>query len=67
MKGKKKLHKLLSLLLCCIMVLGMLPSTVFAAYEDGAECANCGHWHYDDWMCECGLCSEDCSNSDCWY
>ena len=28
---KQKIHRVLSLLLCCVMVLGMLPMTAFAA------------------------------------
>ena len=28
---KQKMHRVLSLLLCCVMVLGMLPMTAFAA------------------------------------
>lgn len=56
--------RILSLVLCFVMVVSLLPTQAHA--EDGAECANCGHWHYGDYMCKCGLCSIDCSNSDCW-
>ena len=31
MKVKKKLHRLLSILLCCVLVLGLMPITAFAA------------------------------------
>ncbi|MFQ9801653.1 MAG: hypothetical protein ACLR23_25220 [Clostridia bacterium] len=31
MKVKKKLHRLLSILLCCALVLGLMPITAFAA------------------------------------
>ena len=59
--------RIMSLILCFVLVLGMFPGTAHADYEDGAECANCGHWHYDDYMCECGLCSSECSHYECWY
>ena len=28
---KQKIHRVLSLLLCCVMLVGLLPMTVFAA------------------------------------
>lgn len=31
MKAKKKLHRLMSILLCCVLVLGLIPMTAFAA------------------------------------
>lgn len=31
MKTKKKLHKLISVLLCCVLMLGLMPITAFAA------------------------------------
>ena len=31
MKAKKKLHRRLSILLCCVLVLGLMPITAFAA------------------------------------
>ena len=69
MKAKTKLHKLLSILLCLVMVLGMLPAmsiTAFADYETGMECPDCGHYHWDTYMCFCGYCSEECTNATCW-
>ena len=60
--------KLLSILLCAVLVLSVFPMTVFAGWEDGIECPGCGHWHYDDYVCEwCGGCSDDCSNASCHY
>ena len=31
MKAKKKLHRRLSIMLCCVLVLGLMPITAFAA------------------------------------
>lgn len=59
--------RILSILLVCATLLMLLPASAFADYSDGAECANCGHYHWDDHMCKCGLCSVNCTNSDCWY
>lgn len=64
----KKANKWLSLLLAFAMVLALIPSTlmpVYAAYEDGDECWNCGHYHWDEYMHECGACSPDCTNDWC--
>ena len=64
----KKANKWLSLLLAFVMVLALIPSTltpVYAAYEDGDECWNCGHYHWDEYMHECGACSPDCTNDWC--
>ena len=66
MKAKTKLYKLLSLLLCCVMLVGLLPTTAFADYETGMECPDCGHYHWDTYMCFCGYCSEECTNATCW-
>ena len=66
---KKRTSKLLSLLLTLTMVLGMLPAmsiTAFADYETGMECPDCGHYHWDTYMCFCGYCSEECTNATCW-
>ena len=57
--------RILSILLACVMLVTLLPIPAHAD-DDGAECLNCGHYHYGDYMCKCGLCSIDCSNSDCW-
>ena len=60
-------RKLFCLLLCLVMLVGILPAThVHADYEDGMECWNCDHYHYDEWCCgSCGACSADDSNVDC--
>lgn len=63
---RRPLSLLMSLLLA-VALLPVVPSVAHADYEDGAECALCGHYHWGDWMCECGLCSEDCENDSCWY
>lgn len=58
--------RMLSIVLCLVMVMGLLPMQAHA--EEGSECANCSHYHYGDYVCsDCGLCSDECSNSDCWY
>ncbi|MGN0164553.1 MAG: hypothetical protein ACI39R_00075 [Lachnospiraceae bacterium] len=68
MKAKKKLRSLLSLLLCLVMVMGMLPTTVLA-WEVESECEFCGGFIADDWICDCGEgdhCSEFSDRSDCY-
>lgn len=59
--------RILSILLCLVMVMGLLPMQAVA--EEGQECANCSHIHWGDAVCgNCGLCSADCpSGGDCWY
>ena len=64
----KKTNRLLSLLLAFAMVLALVPGAltpVYAAYEDGDECWNCGHYHWDEYMHECGACSPSCTNDWC--
>ena len=61
----KRMNRLLSLLLCLVMVLSLLPVQAHAAYEDGDECWNCGHYHWDEYMHECGACSPSCTNDWC--
>lgn len=65
---KKKLgRRILSLLLCMVLILGILPAThVHADYEDGMDCWFCGHYHWDNYCCGiCGACSADCTGSEC--
>ena len=58
--------RLLSVLLTLIMAAGLLPTMSFASYEDGTECEFCGHYRYDDWLCDCGPhCSEN-ADDDCY-
>ena len=58
--------RFLSILLCLITVISLLPIQAIAA--EGGECANCSHTHWGDYVCDgCGLCSSECSNSNCWY
>ena len=58
--------RLLSILFCVIILVGLLPTSVFAAYEDGMECWFCGHYHWDEYCCGlCGACSPDCTGTDC--
>ena len=58
--------RILSIVLCLVMVMGLLPMQAHAG--EGSECAQCSHYHYGDYVCSgCGLCSSECSNSDCWY
>lgn len=61
----KKTNRLLSLLLAFMLVLTLAPTTAFAAYEDGDECWNCGHYHWDEYMHDCGACSPSCTNDWC--
>ena len=58
--------RILSILLSLVMVLTLLPTQVIA--DEASECAHCSHIHWGSYVCEdCGLCSDECSNSDCWY
>lgn len=60
--------RLLSLAMALVMLLGLMPSFTIhahAGYEDGAECWNCGHYHWDEFMHDCGACSPDCTNDWC--
>lgn len=55
-----------SILMCLVMLCGILPAQVYADYDDGMECWNCGHYHYDNWCCGmCGACSIDDDNAEC--
>lgn len=64
---KQKLKKMLTLLLCVILIEGVFPISVFAGHDDGQDCPYCGHYHWDDYMCpDCGGCSNECTNSDCY-
>lgn len=61
------MRKSISFLLLCMAIIGMLCSISMAAYEDGQDCPICGHYHWDDYMCDsCGGCSDNCTNSDCY-
>ena len=60
--------RILSVLLCLMMVVSLLPMQVFA--DEGEEClGSCNHVHWGDAICDgCGLCSADCpKGGDCWY
>lgn len=66
---RKKRNKVICLLLAFMMMITLMPSTtptIYAAYEDGDECWNCGHYHWDEYMCsDCGGCSGECTNDWC--
>ena len=66
MKAKTRLHRLLSILLCIVMMMSVMSTTALADYETGMECPDCGHYHWDTYMCFCGYCSEECTNATCW-
>ena len=59
--------RILSLILCLMMVVSLLP--IQAVADEREECANCDHIHWGDAICDdCHLCSADCpKGSDCWY
>ena len=61
----KRTKRLVSLLLCFVMVVSLLGTHVQAGYSDGDECWNCGHYHWDEYMHDCGACSPDCTNDWC--
>ena len=62
--------RMLSVLMCLVMVIGLFPGMttyVHADYSDGADCPDCGHYHYDDYKCaSCDACSDTCTHSDCY-
>ena len=39
--------RLVAMLLSIVMMAGILPINVFAAWEDGMECWFCNHYHWD--------------------
>ena len=57
----------LSIFLLFLFAAVLLPLQVCADadYEDGQECWNCGHYHWGDYMHDCGACSPDCTNDWC--
>lgn len=63
---KQKIHRVLSLLLCCVMLVGLLPTTAHA-WEVETNCEFCGSFIADDWICDCGdHCSEESGNFECY-
>lgn len=63
---KQKIHRVLSLLLCCVMLVGLMPTTAFA-WETTGHCEFCGGFIADDWICDGGEhCSADSDRSDCY-
>ena len=60
------MKKIITFLLL-VLIISLCSSIAFAGYDDGADCWNCGHYHWGDWMCDgCGACSDNCDNSDCY-
>jgi len=56
----------LCILLALSLVMGFMPVTSFAGWEDGEECEFCGRYRFDDWLCDCGPhCSESSATDDC--
>lgn len=61
------IKRILSILLVFAMVVGYIPSTAIAGWDDGAECEFCGGYRFDDWLCDCGPhCSENSDSVDCY-
>ena len=62
------MKKVLSILICLVLLIGILPAThVHADWEDGMECWFCNHYHWDEYCCGlCGACSEECTNGGCY-
>ena len=60
------IKKVLMLAAFATLLMCMLSAGVLAGYEDGADCWHCGHYHWDDYMCSCGACSDSCTNDDCY-
>ena len=65
MKAKMKLTRLLSVLLCCAMLVGIFPTTAYA-WDTTTYCDFCGEFIADDWICGGGdHCGPDSGHSDC--
>ena len=65
---KKIYHKVLSILTCITLLLGLFPVQVHAGWDDGVECEYCGGYRFDDWLCECGPhCSETADEVECYF
>ncbi len=62
-----KKTRLLTVLFFTIALTALFALSVGASYEDGQDCPTCGHYHWDDYMCDdCGGCSSSCTDADCW-
>ena len=65
MKAKMNLYKLLSILLCCVVLTGILPMSAYA-WETTTYCDFCGEFIADAWICGGGdHCGPDSGHSDC--
>ena len=57
---KQILEKIVGVLLALVMLVSVVPASVIsvlADYEDGMECWNCDHYHWDEYCCGmCGAC-----------
>ena len=60
--------------ICLLIIFSMLtgifspivPGMITAkAGDDAQECWHCGHIHWGDYLCDCGACSLECTNSQC--
>jgi len=67
---KKRIFSLLMALTMVLTMTSMAPFQALARSEevwDGEVCEVCGHYNWGDWVCDnCGLCSEEAANSDCY-
>ncbi len=67
---KKKIFSLLMAIAMLLSVTPLQPLEALAYSEevwDGEVCAVCGRYNWGDWCCDnCGLCSEESINSDCY-
>lgn len=62
--------RILSILLCLVLVVGLLPSGhVHAEWDEGVECEYCSEYIWGDWVCDCNgtyHCSENSDHYDCY-
>lgn len=70
---KKMRVRILSILLCLIMVAGLMPAHHAHAddeWEEGDNCDFCGQYIWGDWICDCGEggihCGPDSDYYDCY-
>ena len=65
MKAKMKLNKLMSILLCCLMLTGVFTTPAYA-WDTETHCDFCGEFIADDWICGGGdHCGPESGRGNC--
>lgn len=73
MRRNQMKKRMISILPCLVLMLGLLPARHVHAsddWEDGDECEFCGSYIWGDWICDCGEggvhCGPDSDHFDCY-